>query len=70
MGAAKKIMTIAPEGEIYRCPACGYTDGFHVSFSFKEKSESAEIYLICPNCHGRFRIGWGVRMGKGGTGRG
>jgi len=70
MGTKKEIPTIEPCGEIYKCPVCGYTDGFHVSFCFKEKSQSAEIYLICPNCHSRFRIRWRVRIGKGGTDRG
>lgn len=58
MGAKDKVGTISPEGEIYTCPACGYTDGFHVSFKVAGVKSKAEIYLICPNCHNRFRLGW------------
>ena len=58
MGAKDKVNTIKPEGEIYICPKCGYTDGFHVSFRVAENPGKAEIYLICPNCHERFRLGW------------
>jgi len=57
MGSADKVQEIRPEGEIYSCPACGYTDGFHVAFKAAVNSR-ADIYLICPNCHSRFRIGW------------
>jgi len=51
---------IKPEGSLYACPACGYEDGFHVSFSFKNDSGKGEIILICPACHQRFDIGWPV----------
>ena len=62
MGSSKEIGRIEPKGEIYVCPACGYTDGFHVSFLFKEENSDAEVYLICPKCHSRFKIGWKVDM--------
>jgi hypothetical protein len=60
MGSKKKIGTIEPQGEIYECPSCGYQDGFHVSFRFGQKPSDGEIYLICPSCHSRFRIGWKI----------
>jgi len=60
MGAENKIKKLEPQGEIYRCPSCGYEDGFHVSFRFEPKSSSAEVFLICPNCHSRFRLGWKI----------
>ena len=53
---------IKPEGSIYACPACGYEDGFHVSFNFKNDSGKGEIILICPACHQRFEIGWPVSV--------
>jgi hypothetical protein len=52
------IISFEPKGEIYLCPVCNYNDGFHVSFLFDEDSSKWEIFLICPNCHRRFRIGW------------
>jgi transcription initiation factor IIE alpha subunit len=65
MGTDKNIETISPEGEIYICPACGYKDGFHVSFKMIPDAVKAEIYLICPNCHSRFKLGWQVSIGGG-----
>lgn len=62
MGSKDAIKEINPEGEIYTCPNCGYTDGFHVSFKTGNNSGKADIYLICPNCHSRFRIGWQVEL--------
>jgi transcription initiation factor IIE alpha subunit len=58
MGSKYKVEEITSEGEIYTCPNCSYPDGFHVSFKVKGKTRNAEIYLICPNCHRRFRINW------------
>lgn len=58
MGSKVKVGKIRPEGEIYTCPSCGYNDGFHVSFNVDGRSRKADIYLICPNCHSRFRISW------------
>ena len=58
MGSRNRAEEIKPEGEIYTCLNCGYTDGFHVSFKVEGNSGKAEIYLICPNCHRRFRLGW------------
>lgn len=62
MGAKKEVGRLARSGEVYVCPSCGYEDGFHVSFRFRDEGGEAEIYLICPNCHSRFRIGWKARM--------
>ena len=62
MGSRETAREIRPEGEFYTCPACGYTDGFHVSFKTVGRHEKAEIYLICPNCHSRFRPGWHVDL--------
>ena len=64
MGSDKEIATISPEGEIYTCPACGYSDCFHVSFKMIPATDKAEIYLICPNCHSRFRLGWQVHLSQ------
>ncbi len=58
MGSRERVQQIEPEGEIYACPSCGYTDGFHVSFKVVPNTRKADIYLICPNCHNRFRISW------------
>ena len=60
MGSEKEIETLEPQGEIYRCPACGYEDGFHVAFRFEPKKPAGEVFLICPSCHRRFRMGWKI----------
>ena len=57
-----EIISIKPEGNIRKCPVCGYNDGFHVSFEMEDGSKEGDIILICPNCHQRFRMGWRVRM--------
>lgn len=64
MGSKSEIAGIKPEGEVYRCPACGYTDGWHVSFKAGASGRDAEIILICPNCHSRFRVGWQVNFAQ------
>lgn len=70
MGSREAVGRIEPEGEIYTCPACGYTDGFHVSFRVTGGVTQAEVYLICPSCHQRYRIGWRVQLeGVGGRAR-
>ena len=62
MGSEKKVEKIEPQEELYRCPSCGYTDGFHVSFKMAKRARKAEVYLICPSCHSRFRVGWEISM--------
>ena len=61
MGTKEKIIRIEPKGEVFACPACDYKDGFHVSFSWIEETSEGDIFLICPNCHRRFRIGWKIK---------
>ena len=63
MGSKENIEAIKPEGEIYHCPYCSYTDGFHVSFKMN-KEQTGEIILICPNCHRRFLIGFKVDLSQ------
>ena len=60
MGSKKEVQSIEPQGEVYQCPSCGYQDGFHISFKWDQEKDG-EIYLICPNCHSRFRIGWKIK---------
>ncbi len=60
MGAEKEVIAKKVEGEFYQCEACGYTDGFHTSL--KREAEQAEIYLICPQCHQRYRVGWKIKI--------
>lgn len=64
MGSGNRVGKIEPEGEIYVCPSCSYTDGFHVSFKVKSATTVADIYLICPNCHSRFTVNWQVNLEK------
>ena len=62
MGAKKEIERIEVKEEVYQCPSCNYSDGFHVSFKAESRGKKAEVYLICPGCHSRFRIGWTVNL--------
>jgi hypothetical protein len=62
MGSKKKVEKIATRGEIYQCPSCGYPDGFHVSFRLNQTGAKGEVFLICPGCHSRFRLGWMISM--------
>jgi uncharacterized protein YbaR (Trm112 family) len=62
MGSTEAINSIEPSGEIFTCPACKYTDGFHVSFRVSGPAQEPEVYLICPSCHRRFRIGWKISL--------
>lgn len=39
-----------------KCPECGYTKGFHVSFRAEE--ETHRLLLICPSCGARYDVGW------------
>ena len=56
------ITRIKREGDVRRCPTCGYNDGFHVSFQIEGSSKEGLVILICPNCHQRFQMGWKVRI--------
>jgi len=69
MGSIKEIESIALEGEVYQCPSCGYRDGFHLSFKWDQNDVYGEIYLICPNCHARYRTGWKIKHPFRETGR-
>ncbi|MDD5557078.1 MAG: hypothetical protein PHN82_07500 [bacterium] len=62
MGSKKAVGEVPRRGEVFACPACGYEDGFHVSFRFGGDG-AASVYLICPDCHARFRTGWTAAMG-------
>ena len=64
MGSKKEVRHIEAKGEMYKCPSCGYEDGFHVSFSWNQEASEGEVYLICPNCHSRFRLGWKIEMSQ------
>ena len=64
MGSEKRIKRLKTQGELYKCRSCGYKDGFHVSFLWSKKSGKGEVYLICPNCHSRFRLGWNILVSK------
>ena len=41
MGSKKEIERIEPQGELYRCPSCDYSDGFHVSFKMGKTDRKA-----------------------------
>ncbi len=62
MGSKKGIERIGSQREIYQCPSCNYSEGFHVSFQLDQQRWEAEVYLICPGCQARFRIGLNVAI--------
>ena len=64
MGSKKKIKGLKAQGELYKCPSCGYQDGFHVSFKWRKGSSDGEIFLICPNCESRFHLGWNISIAE------
>ncbi len=53
-----EINKLPIKGATDTCPACNYTDGFHVSF--KPHIDKIKIILICPNCHSRFDPNWEI----------
>jgi uncharacterized protein YbaR (Trm112 family) len=54
------IQQITLEKELHICPACGYTDGFHVSFKKAKSSKGWNVILICPQCHAKYQIDWEI----------
>ncbi len=62
MGSKQEIGRIGSQREIYQCPSCNYSEGFHVSFKLNQQRWEAEVYLICPGCQTRFRIGLNVAI--------
>lgn len=59
----KPAALIKPDQELHVCPACGYTDGFHVSFKKSQRRTRWYVILICPQCHARYQINWHVALG-------
>jgi ssDNA-binding Zn-finger/Zn-ribbon topoisomerase 1 len=62
MDAKEPIEHIKPEDELSTCPACGYTDGFHVSFKKAAGPAGWEIILICPQCHRKYAAAWRIQL--------
>jgi uncharacterized protein YbaR (Trm112 family) len=62
MGSKEGISRIKPESELYTCPGCNYTDGFHVAFQKMDNSKEWEVVLICPQCHRRYAIHWKINL--------
>lgn len=51
------------EEEVSACPRCGHGGGFHVAFRKGERR--IEVFLICPACGYRFRVGpWTFPSGE------
>jgi hypothetical protein len=57
---------IKPEEELSTCPACGYTDGFHVSFKKFSQPAGWNVILICPQCHRKYAVAWQTQLGTAG----
>jgi hypothetical protein len=56
------IERLKPKEELSICPACGYTDGFHVSFKKSSRPAGWEIILICPQCHKKYSVTWHAQL--------
>jgi rubredoxin len=61
MEDVKPVRPFDPAGEVRACPDCGYQRGFHVTF-LTDDSGVRPAVLCCPECGGRFEIGWRVRL--------
>ncbi len=60
--ADEQAIKIETQGTLSECPACGYKDGFHVSFYRSGKSAKTKVIPICPSCHKRFDVGWNIHL--------
>jgi hypothetical protein len=58
--APDPIQPVAVEQEFRACPACGYDNGFHVSFVRQAAGAAAplRVVLICPSCGARHDVDW------------
>ncbi len=52
----RKVEPIEVADDLYACPACDYTDGFHVAFVREGEGDSLRLELICPSCSARFNL--------------
>ena len=52
---AQDIQSAEFKDEFKKCPACGYSDGFHTML--KKEKEKIKWLFICPDCHKVFDIG-------------
>jgi len=64
-----EITNLKVDAELHICPTCGYELGFHTSFQnvnagkgdpVKSTRPVYRVILICPECGGRFDVGWQV----------
>ena len=62
--ADTSVKKLPLSGDVSCCPACDYTDGFHVSFQLNSDNCTGSIILICPQCSGRFSAGWPIQLEK------
>jgi DNA-directed RNA polymerase subunit M/transcription elongation factor TFIIS len=62
MDAKETIEHIKLEDELSICPACGYSDGFHVSFKKAAGPGGWNVILICPQCHRKYAAAWHIQL--------
>ena len=67
--AMKRLRKMLVERSFKTCPACDYTEGFHVVFSQAREKGKYCVYLICPMCSASYDIGLRCeKVEKEGTG--
>ena len=52
----KKIQKLSIKGPTDTCPACGFSNGFRVSFT--QHIDKVKVILICPECQARIDVNW------------
>lgn len=71
MPVAEEITPLRLEGELNKCPNCGYEYGFHSSFldanascgpiKVRTTTRVFRVILICPECGARYDVGWRIQ---------
>lgn len=50
------IKKVEIKRDLRKCPQCSYEFGFHISFL--KDGDDKRLILICPDCGGRYDVGW------------
>ena len=54
----RHVRKIPVSRQLQQCPACGYTDGFHVMFARTSTAKKHfRLLLVCPMCSDIFDMG-------------
>lgn len=67
-----EIRMLKIEDGLHACPSCGYSLGFHTSFTsanardnpIKSTREVFRVILVCPECGARYDVGWRISFSE------